>query len=222
MNGHYGRKYGRKMRQNKHRLMAELLPELEIKLEDDRLPSLESLTKGFDRINLEVGFGAGEHLALQAKEYPNELFIGCEPFINGIAALLQKVEQESLNNVRIFPDDAMLLLKALPENFFSKVFILFPDPWPKARHNKRRFVNKNNLAYLSKKMKEQAQLLLATDHDDYFEWMLKHIDQHPNFNFLSDTKEEWLKKPDLWTLTRFQEKANKAGRVSRFLRLVRK
>jgi len=222
MNKHYGRKYGRKMRHNKHRLMAELLPKVEIKLEEDKDFPLQDHAKGFDHINLEVGFGAGEHLALQAENHPNELFIGCEPFVNGIAALLQKIEQKSLKNVLIFPDDVMLLLRSLPGHTFAKVFILFPDPWPKKRHNKRRLVNKANLGFLSTKMKQDGKLLLATDHDDYFEWMQEHIQSHENFEVLSKTEQEWLKKPDLWTTTRFQEKANKDGRISRFLRLIRK
>jgi len=219
MNKHYGRKHGRKMRHNKHRLMADLLPQLEIKLEEDKIFPLQDFAKGYRAVNLEIGFGAGEHLALQAENHPDELFIGCEPFVNGIAALLHKAEIKDLKNILIFPDDVMLLLKALPDSVFSKVFILFPDPWPKKRHNKRRLVNKENLAFLSTKMKKEGQLLLATDHDDYFDWMQEHIQNHINFDVLTKTEQAWLEKPTLWTTTRFQEKANIEGRISRFLRL---
>lgn len=210
------------MRHNKHRLMEEWLPKVEIKIEEGQDFPLQDLAEGYDAINLEIGFGAGEHLALQAEHHPSQLFIGCEPFINGIAALLQKIEQKNLTNVRVFPDDVMMLLKALPNSVFSKVFILFPDPWPKKRHNKRRLVKKENLAFLATKMQKGGRLLLATDHDDYFEWMQEHIQNHGNFDVLSQTEQQWLQKPDLWTTTRFQEKANKEGRISRFLRLTRK
>lgn len=220
MNGHYGRKYGRKMRQNKHRLLDELLPVYEIPLDGDKviLPDFSP----YKKVNLEIGFGAGEHLALQAKHHPDELFIGCEPFINGIAALLQKIEEENLKNIRIFPDDALMLVNALPPVCLSRVFILFPDPWPKKRHNKRRLVTTENLKAIARKATEQAQFLIATDHDDYFDWIHEAVTNHPDLDLLTPTKLEWLKKPDLWTITRFQEKANAAGRISRFLKLQRK
>ncbi len=134
---------------------------------------------------LEIGFGAGEHLAHQAALYPEVGIIGCEPFINGIATLLALVPPPQggapPNNIRIFNGDARLLIEKLPDASLEKVFILYPDPWPKARHHKRRLISKEFLNNLACVMKPGAELRLATDHGDYCTWMLERLLTHGGY-----------------------------------------
>jgi tRNA (guanine-N7-)-methyltransferase len=203
----YGRRKGRPLRARKRGLMETLLPRLRIDLP---LPADPRALFPFrpEALWLEIGFGGGEHLAVQAARHPQTGFIGCEPFLNGIAGLLDPVERDKLNNVRIFPDDARLLLDVLPVGAVMRTFILFPDPWPKARHAGRRFINPENLARLARVMKPGAELRLATDDAQLKEWMAEQLAASKDFALVVQSPNP----PVDWVPTRYEQKARAAGR----------
>jgi tRNA (guanine-N7-)-methyltransferase len=213
----YGRRCGRKLRSSKQELMETLLPKIQITIGDDGKLGETFNPTNYKGCFLEIGFGAGEHLALQAAEHPEILMIGCEPFINGVANLLEHIEKDNLSNIRIYPNNALHLLGALPNDFLDHIFLLFPDPWPKKGHHKRRFIQEETLTLLAQKLAPQGKLLIATDHADYFEWILEYTSSHEELVFLNPDSENWGIFPELWTQTRFQGKAIRAGRESRFL-----
>jgi tRNA (guanine-N7-)-methyltransferase len=215
----YGRRRGKKLRAGQEALLDTLLPKLSIKL-----PLNEPLfgRSGGDReIWLEVGFGSGEHLVWQAEQHPDVTLLGCEPFINGVAKCLAHIERAGVTNVRLFNDDARLLMGALPERSLSRVFILFPDPWPKTRHHKRRFVQRATLDLLAPLMKAGAELRLATDDPSYLPWMIEHACTHPAFEWLAERPSDWRSRPTDWPPTRYEQKML-AGHQPVFLRLRRR
>jgi tRNA (guanine-N7-)-methyltransferase len=134
------------------------------------------------RFALEVGFGGGEHLAEQARRNPDTGYIGCEPFENGVAKLLTQVQASRLRNVRVVPDDARDILVRLPDASLSFVFVLFPDPWPKLRHYKRRFIQTRTLDQIHRLLKPGGELRIATDHTDYGQWALMHLMRDNRFS----------------------------------------
>ncbi len=224
----YGRQRGRKLRAGKQALMDGLLPQLEIGIEElkkwrneESLHFLfpQFLNSSFSQFFLEIGFGGGEHLAHQAALHPDTGLIGCEPYINGIGDLLKKIEAQSLANIRIFPHDARLLIEQLPDACLDKVFILYPDPWPKARHHKRRLISTAFLSALARVMKQGAALQLATDDAGYCAWMLEHLLAHPDFTWTAQQSTDWLNPPPDWIPTRYEQKAL-AGRPS-YLHYIR-
>lgn len=160
---------------------------------------------------LEVGFGAGEHLAMQARAHPDVAMIGCEPFVNGVACLLSRIDKDGLDNIRIFDDDARLLLDALNEAEISRVFILFADPWPKKRHHKRRFISAETLDSLARVMKDGAQMRFASDHIGYVEWAIEHFLRHPCFEWASRTTKDTYRHPNDGFETRYEAKAKARG-----------
>ena len=175
----------------------------------------------FSRIALEIGFGGGEHLLMQAERYPDTLFIGCEPFINGVAKCLAGIEAKNLTNIRLFTHDARELLKALPDASLDTAFILFPDPWPKARHNKRRLVNAETLSMLARTQKRGGRLLIATDHVDYSVWILEVLLVHPDYTWTAQAQADWQTPPVEWTETKYQRKTSAEGRAPQFFECVR-
>lgn len=166
---------------------------------------------------LEIGFGKGEHLVAQAMANPDVGFIGCEPFLNGVSGLIDHMDREGVTNIRFFMDDARLLMDAMPENFLSRAFILFPDPWRKKRHYKRRVVSPGNLNVLSKLLKEGAELRIGTDHHDYCRWILARMMENPDFTWKADHPDDWHKRPDDWPATRYELKALEVGRKSAYM-----
>jgi len=171
---------------------------------------------------LEIGFGAGEHLAAQAAAHPDIGFIGAEVFENGVVKLLAAVREGGLENVRVLVDDARLLLAALPDRSLGRVFILFPDPWPKLRHHKRRMVSPATLDQLARLMRDGAELRLATDDVGYLRWMLELAPVHPAFEWTARGPADWRRRPPDWPGTRYERKAILAGRQPCFLSLVRR
>jgi len=171
---------------------------------------------------LEIGFGGGEHLAAQAEAHPAIGLIGCEPFVNGIVSALGHVARRGLANVRLWPDDARLLLDRLPAGSLDRIFVLFPDPWPKARHHKRRLIAPATLDRLAEIMADRAELRLATDDASYLAWMLEHVTAHPAFAWTARRPADWRERPPDWPATRYEAKARKAGRAPAFLRLERR
>jgi len=171
---------------------------------------------------LEIGFGGGEHLAQQAERHPTTGFIGCEVFENGIVKLLAQIEQRRRDNIRIFADDARLLIAALPPASIDRVFILFPDPWPKRRHHKRRLLSREMLGRLAEIMTDGAELRVATDDGYYLCSILERLTDHPAFEWLARRPGDWRERPADWPQTRYEEKARAAGRSPAFLRFRRR
>lgn len=203
----FGRRKGRPLRVRKTMLMEEFLPKVLIALKDG-----EKMTPQHP-LWLEIGFGGGEHLAAQAKLHPHINFIGCEPFVNGVASLLDHLEREAIGNVRVFNDDARKMLDALPGASIEKCFILFADPWPKTRHAERRFVGPENLARLARALKQGAILRVASDHPSLVGWMAECLEADENFARIYASDEP----PADWVQTRYQEKALAAGRKPFFM-----
>jgi tRNA (guanine-N7-)-methyltransferase len=219
----YGRRRGRKLRAGQQELWRRLLPRLRFALpEAGTLAPAALFDRPVDAVALEIGFGAGEHLAAQAAAHPETGFIGSEVFENGIAKLLAEIEQRQLSNIRLFIDDARLLLAALSEASLARVFILFPDPWPKLRHHKRRIVATATLDALARVMIDGGELRLATDDRDYLAWMLDHATRHPEFEWLARRPSDWRTRPADWPETRYEQKAIAAGRNPVFLRCRRR
>src|SRR5262249_9537824 len=151
---------------------------------------------------LEVGFGGGEHLAAQALAHPDTGFIGCEPFVNGVAKLLTQLDAQRIGNVRVLMDDARLLIPRLPDRSLSTVFVLFPLPWPKLRHHKRRFVQASMLDQLARVLRPGGMLRVATDHSDYSAWTLQHLMTDSRFRWTADRPADWSVRGDDWPATR--------------------
>lgn len=219
----YGRKRGRPLRAGRKKLVAELLPAIEIALPPHGSLDLTAAWGGRRRETwLEIGFGAGEHLAWQAARHPEIGVIGAEVYEAGIGVLLSAIDRERLDNVRICPGDAVALLDALPEASIARAFVLFPDPWPKRRHWKRRFVSEAGLARLARVLADGAELRLATDDPSYLVWMLQHILASPDFAWTPRGARDWLERPDDWPQTRYEAKAIREGRRPTYLRLIRR
>lgn len=233
----HGRRRGKKLRAGQQSLLDTLLPRLEVALPAEPIVTPDNevaesaakidLARLFggalppDGVWLEVGFGAGEHLVWQAEQHPNVGLIGCEPYINGVAKCLAHIERTGVSNVRLFTDDARFVMQALPPRSLSRAFVLFPDPWPKTRHHKRRFVQRSNLDVLARLMKQGAELRLATDDPSYLPWMVEHACRHDDFEWLAEGPADWRARPADWPATRYEQKML-AGHKPVFLRLRRR
>jgi tRNA (guanine-N7-)-methyltransferase len=215
----YGRSRGKTLRAGQQRTLAESLPRFSL--------VLEALAAGYPfdvtprETWLEIGFGSGEHLIGQARAHPDVGLIGCEPFLNGVVAALAGIEREGLANVRVRRGDAQTLLEAAPNAFFSRVFILYPDPWPKRRHNRRRIVSKALIEALARVLTPGGELRFATDVDDYAGWTLVRFLGSPLFRWTAERAQEWRTPWPEWLPTRYEAKARRAGRGSVYLTFVR-
>jgi tRNA (guanine-N7-)-methyltransferase len=221
----YGRRRGRPLRPGRKALFAKLLPRLAVEPPAEGVLDAHALFGPHPhprRVWLEIGFGGGEHLVAQAEGHPEIDFLGCEVFENGIARLVAEVDRRRLGNIRVFADDARLLVAALPRAAIDRVFILFPDPWPKERHKKRRLVSAETLDRLAAVMCDGAELRLATDDADYLAWMLERVTAHSAFAWTARRPEDWLRRPADWPPTRYEEKALAQGRTPYFLRFLRR
>jgi len=220
----HGRRRGKKLRVGQQSLLDTLLPRLSLALPAE--PARIDLAHLFGGhlpsggVWLEVGFGAGEHLVWQAEQHPAVGLIGCEPYLNGVAKCLAHIDRAGVGNIRLFTDDARLVMAALPDRSLGRVFVLFPDPWPKTRHHKRRFVQRETLDRLAELMVPGAELRLATDDPSYLPWMIEHAGSHPAFESLAEGQADWPERPADWPATRY-EKKNIAGTPT-FLRLRRR
>lgn len=165
-----------------------------------------ALIPGAREVWLEIGFGGGEHLAAQAARHPDVLMIGCEPFLNGVASLLRHVDEGKLKNVRIYADDARALIDALPDASLDRVLILFPDPWHKARHNKRRLVQDDVVAALARVLKPGGALRFVTDWKDYADWALERFVRSPHLTWRAEEADDWRVAPADHVTTRYEEK----------------
>lgn len=218
----HGRRKGRPLRANRARLLEELLPRLSVDLIGDRIDPAGLFEPPVRDLWLEVGFGGGEHLAEQAKTHPDVGIIGCEPFVNGVARLLSEIDRDRLNNIRIHPDDARDLIDRLQDASIGRAFVLFADPWPKARHSRRRFIGPENLDRLSRVMKDGAELRLASDQMPLIRWMLFYTTNHPDFDWLAREPKDWRLRPDDWPPTRYEAKAAGQGLACIYLTFRRR
>jgi tRNA (guanine-N7-)-methyltransferase len=211
----FGRRSGKRLHRGQDALYREVLPQLEIRLGGAPL-DLPALFPDATRFALEIGFGGGEHLARQAAQRRDTGFIGCEVFSGGIAKLLQAIDDQELRNVRLFTDDALKLLLQLPDGSLDEAFLLYPDPWPKLRHHKRRFVSPTTLGELSRVLRPGAFFNFATDIEDYADWTLAHVLREPRLDFVPGAPGSWHQPFPGWEATRYEQKARLAGRNRSF------
>lgn len=218
----HGRRQGRPLRGRLRALLEESLPALEIHCPaTGRLDPWALFATRPRALWLEIGFGGGEHLAWQAAANPAVGLLGCEVFVNGVATLLRSLEAAGLDNVRVFRDDARLLIAALPDACLARAFLLFPDPWPKRRHAKRRFVTPATLDALARVLEDGAELRVASDDPTYQAWALARLVEHPAFAWTATRAEDWRHRPADWPQTRYEAKALAAGRKPVYLSFCR-
>jgi tRNA (guanine-N7-)-methyltransferase len=210
----FGRRSGKKLHDGQKAQVAEILPRFEVQLDGQLDPA--SLFPDAHRIVIEIGYGGGEHLARKAQEEPGTGFIGCEVFTGGIGKMAQAIEARGLTNVRLFTDDALKLLLALPDASVDAVYLLYPDPWPKTRHHKRRFVSPVTLAELARVIRPGGTFYFATDIEDYADWTLAHIVRAPQFTYLPGAPGSWHQPYPGWQPTRYEQKARREGRMLSF------
>ena len=220
--GLHGRRKGKRLRPHHQDLMANMLPSLRLRDVADVAETLAHSGAAGRETWLEIGFGGGEHLAAQARANPGVDFIGCEPFLNGVAKLLAEIAESDLANIRVVPDDARKLLDALPDASTGRVWLLFPDPWPKRRQKKRRFISAENLAALARIMKPGAELRFATDIDDYAGWGLARIRDCGHFEWTNARAALWTRPWDGHCATRYEAWAIEQGRKPVYLTFVRR
>jgi tRNA (guanine-N7-)-methyltransferase len=215
----YGRRQSRPLKTNQQALWNKYFPAL---LFTKELWENSKFWR-YKEVCLEIGFGSGEHLIQQAINNPDKVYIGCDPFINGVASLLQKIDHHQLGNILVFPDSINLLIYSLPDECLNEVVLLFADPWPKKRHNKRRFVQSNTIKTIHRILKIGGVWKIATDHTVYQGWIQEHFAQPEiQLMFRQERPDIW-QRPDLsiWPETRYEQKANQEGRRSGFWEFVK-
>ena len=206
----YGRRKGRPLRNTSKRLLEELLPAYVVP--DNTSDPDKLFTHNPRKLYLEIGFGGGEHLAMVAKNHPENAYIGAEPFLNGVSSFLKYCQNEALKNVRIWPDDIRLQLSSWPNECLDGIFIMFPDPWPKIRHSSRRIINKDNLAAFARLIKVGGSLRMASDHASAKNWILSGMLENPYFDWTAESPDDWNMQPQDCPETRYMRKALKEGR----------
>ena len=216
----YGRRTGHKLRAGQAALVERLLPEISVPEEG---PIDAATLFGADRpIAIEIGFGRGEHMAGQAQMRPEMGFIGCEPFLDGVVGALMKVEEDRIPNIRIHMGDAIEVLERLPDASLDRAWLLHPDPWPKARHAKRRFMNDGPIGLIARKMKPGGEFRFGTDHPVYVRWAMMVMGRSPDFEWLGEHPTDFLVRPDDWPETRYEAKARQKGHEVWYFRYRRR
>lgn len=219
----YGRRKGPALRDYQGGLIDTLLPQLLLDPTSPRPVSIEELfTSPRSNYWLEIGFGGGEHLAAHRRVRPDTGFIGVEPFINGMAKFLTVLDQEGAEGVRLYNDDATDILNWLPDGCLDGVDLLYPDPWHKKRHWKRRFVNPANLDRFERLIKPGGVFRFASDIPGYVNWTLQHLQAHPAFEWTGEAPQDWREPWDGWVRTRYEAKAIREGRTPCYLTFRRK
>ena len=209
----FGRVRGRKLSARQEALLRDLLPKVRLDLSSPLARARPTW--------LEIGFGGGEHLIWQARQHPDVDLIGCEPFVEGVVKVLSAIEEHALTNIRVHDGDARDVLRWLPPSSLDRAFVLFPDPWPKKRHLKRRLVNVETLRLLARALRPGAELRLATDIADYARTMLIALAAVPELHWTAQSPSDWRERPSDWPQTRYEAKAVREGRRCAFLRVVR-
>jgi len=216
----FGRRKAKKLRGGQSDLFDTLLPQL-------TLPEILPVDLGVlfasppREVRLEIGFGGGEHLLAAARAEPDVGFIGCEPFINGMAKMLAAMRREGLDNLRLWPDDAAPLLRRLPAASLARVDLFYPDPWPKRRQRKRRFVSPETLAEISRVLRAGGAFRFASDIDDYVGWTLRRIAAEDRLVWAPASSKAWTEPFEGWVRTRYEAKAIAAGRIPSYLSIRR-
>jgi tRNA (guanine-N7-)-methyltransferase len=213
----FGRRKGKQLRKGQAHHVETLLPLLRIDVSRPVANIAALFPHPVSEVRLEIGFGGGEHLLKRARENPEIGFIGCEPFVNGMVKMLAVIEAEGIANIRLFDDDAMRLLAALPDASIAMAYILYPDPWPKRRQRKRRFVSAESLAALARVVRHGGMLQFATDIDDYAGWTLARVLASPEWRWDAAAAGDWLTPYDGWVRTRYEAKAVREGRATSYL-----
>jgi tRNA (guanine-N7-)-methyltransferase len=210
LNRLYGRSSGHKLRKSQQELVDQLLPAISVPAEGP----VDSVSLfGEDRpLHFEIGFGSGEHLAFRADLLPDHGFIGCEPFLNGVATALTHIRDQRLANVRLWNNDALDVLRRIPDGALTMVYLLHPDPWPKARHAKRRMVNDGPLDLIAAKLKPGGEFRLGTDDPTYCRWSMMVMNRRRDFQWLAERPSDFLVRPGGWPETRYEAKARRQGR----------
>jgi tRNA (guanine-N7-)-methyltransferase len=217
----YGRRKGHRLRPGRRRLLEEVLPGLRVPLPERGPLDPAALFPDRQGCWLEIGFGGGQHLAAQAAAHPQVGLIGCEPYLSGVTRALSLIVSQGLDNVRLFTDDARILIQALPDACLERIFVLFPDPWPKARHHKRRIVNASTAAEFARLLRPGGELRLATDDMGYARAMLLALRGRPELRWHARRPADWRSRPPDWPPTRYEEKALAAARACVYLRFLR-
>jgi len=220
LNRLYGRSSGHKLRHAQQELIDTLLPQIEVPAEGE---ITSAALFGEERpLHFEIGFGSGEHLADRADMLPDHGFIAAEPFLNGVATALGHVRDRHLANVRIWRGDALEVLRRVPDAALSFLYLLHPDPWPKARHAKRRMVNDGPVGLFAAKLKPGGEFRLATDDPTYLAWSLMVMQRHvARFDWTAETPSDFLEPSGGWIETRYGAKARREGRRPYYLRYRR-
>jgi tRNA (guanine-N7-)-methyltransferase len=216
--GFFGRRKGHRLRTAHARLIETLLPVLALDLSRPAprpLPVLFPVP--VDDVRLEIGFGGGEHLIATAVANPQRGFIGCEPFVNGMAKALAAIAERGLQNVRLHHGDAVALISWLPAQSIAGLDLLYPDPWPKRRHWKRRFVQDHRIVELARILGVDAELRFATDSTDYAAWALIRFLRSPDFAWTAECAADWRQPWAGFVRTRYEAKAVRAGRAPCYL-----
>ncbi|HVY44153.1 MAG TPA: tRNA (guanine(46)-N(7))-methyltransferase TrmB [Hyphomicrobiaceae bacterium] len=218
----FGRRRGRKLSARQEMLLRQGQARATFDLGHEPPADIAALfPTAVDEVWLEIGFGGGEHLLWQAARNPRTGIIGCEPFRDGVVKVLDAIETTRSPNILVHPDDARPLLRWLPPASVGRTFILFPDPWPKARHRKRRLINIQLLDLLARVMPAGAELRVATDIGDYARGILAAVYRQRSFQWLAKGPRQWRERPEDWPETRYERKAIAAGRRCYYLAFCR-
>lgn len=217
----YGRRRGRKASERQEVLKRDLYPRVAVDLSSPYGALVEKAPNHASECWLEIGFGGGEHLVWQAEHHPQVRNIGCEPFEDGVVKVLTAIEEKNLGNVRLHMGDARDVLRWLAPQSISRAFILFPDPWPKRKHRKRRLVNSGTLTLLARVMKPGSELRIGTDIGDYARTMLEAFRAQEAFLWQADSPRDWRVRPADWPETRYEQKAEREGRQRYYFRFLR-
>jgi tRNA (guanine-N7-)-methyltransferase len=218
----FGRRKGHRLRAHQADLIEHLLPRLSLDIAGPSTPDLADLfDPRADEIRLEIGFGGGEHLIAEACAFANVAFIGCEPYVNGMVKILTQIEARNIGNVRLFAGDATELLAWLPPHSLSRIDLIHPDPWPKRRHWKRRFVRDATVSAMARVLKPDGEFRFVSDIDDYCAWTLAHLARSPDFVWTAERADDWRLPWADYTMTRYGRKAEREGRHAAYLRFRR-
>jgi tRNA (guanine-N7-)-methyltransferase len=214
----WGRRQSRPLKENQHQALADLWPDVSLDLpEQSKINPLDLFNLPLTDLWLEIGFGGGEHLAAQAVLHPDIGFVGCEPFINGVASLMVQIQDRSLKNIRVVKDDARLLLARIPDQSVGRIFVLFPDPWPKQRHHKRRIIQDVTVTTFGRILKQDGLLFMATDDAPYAQWMQNIMAHRMDFELVLDGRKTVYERPEDWPSTRYEQKGIAQGRSPVYL-----
>lgn len=219
--GLHGRRKGKPLRTHQNDLVQDLLPKISVDV-SKKVDLVALFGHEPKELWIEIGFGGGEHLAADARNNPDVSFIGCEPFINGVAKMLANIESQGLSNVRLHAGDAFDVLRALPDGCATRINLLYPDPWPKRRQRKRRFVSEHSVLEFARLLKSGGAFRFASDIDDYTGWTLARVLPCPLFTWSAQGSQDWVNPWPGFTRTRYEEKAIREGRRSSYLTFIRK